>query len=82
MVIHKMFKILQVCVNDDLVAKNFAYYVSPMGNKNLNPLEKPRQSLNSVTCSSKLSPSLTLWPMLLQGKDYHRMESEYRVPHP
>uniref|UniRef100_A0A0A6YX17 Putative ATP-dependent RNA helicase TDRD12 n=1 Tax=Mus musculus TaxID=10090 RepID=A0A0A6YX17_MOUSE len=66
----------KVCVNDDLVAKNFAYYVSPMGNKNLNPLEKPRQSLNSVTCSSKLSPSLTLWPMLLQGKDYHRMENK------
>ncbi|XP_021024681.1 putative ATP-dependent RNA helicase TDRD12 isoform X4 [Mus caroli] len=66
----------KVCVNDDLVAKNFAYYVSPMGNKNLNNLEKPRQRLNSVPCSSKLSPSLTLWPMLLQGKDYHRVESK------
>ncbi|GAB1291942.1 Putative ATP-dependent RNA helicase TDRD12 [Apodemus speciosus] len=64
----------KVCVNDDLVAKNFAYYVSPMGNKNLNTLEKPRLSLSSVPCSSKLSPSLTLWPMLLQGKDYRRME--------
>uniref|UniRef100_A0A8C8VTP7 Putative ATP-dependent RNA helicase TDRD12 n=1 Tax=Peromyscus maniculatus bairdii TaxID=230844 RepID=A0A8C8VTP7_PERMB len=59
----------KVCVNDDLVAKNFAYYVSPVGNKNLNTFEKPRPSLNSVPCSSKLSPSLTLWPMLLQGKD-------------
>nr|XP_017445554.1 putative ATP-dependent RNA helicase TDRD12 isoform X5 [Rattus norvegicus] len=65
----------KVCVNDDLVAKNFAYYVSPMGNKNLNTLEKPRLSLNSVPCSSKLSPSLTLWPMLLQGKDCQRMEN-------
>uniref|UniRef100_A0A8I5ZR00 Putative ATP-dependent RNA helicase TDRD12 n=1 Tax=Rattus norvegicus TaxID=10116 RepID=A0A8I5ZR00_RAT len=66
----------KVCVNDDLVAKNFAYYVSPMGNKNLNTLEKPRLSLNSVPCSSKLSPSLTLWPMLLQGKDCQRMENK------
>ncbi|CAO2625753.1 Putative ATP-dependent RNA helicase TDRD12 [Lemmus lemmus] len=66
----------KVCVNDDLVAKNFAYYVSPMGNKNLNTLKKPRPSLNSVPCSSKLSPSLTLWPMLLQGKDRCGMENK------
>ncbi|XP_031242062.1 putative ATP-dependent RNA helicase TDRD12 isoform X2 [Mastomys coucha] len=65
----------KVCVNDDLVAKNFAYYVSPMGSKNLKTLEKPRLHLNSVPCSNKLSPSLTLWPMLLQGKDCHRMEN-------
>nr|XP_048304746.1 putative ATP-dependent RNA helicase TDRD12 isoform X3 [Myodes glareolus] len=68
----------KVCVNDDLVAKNFAYYVSPMGNKNLNMLEKPRPSLNSVSCS-KLSPSLTLWPMLLQGKDHRGMENSQRL---
>ncbi|XP_049980483.1 putative ATP-dependent RNA helicase TDRD12 isoform X3 [Alexandromys fortis] len=66
----------KVCVNDDLVAKNFAYYVSPTGNKNLNTLEKPRPSLNSVPCSSKLSPSLTLWPMLLQRKDHRGMENK------
>ncbi|KAL1769473.1 ATP-dependent RNA helicase TDRD12 isoform X1 [Sigmodon hispidus] len=64
----------KVCVNDELVAKNFAYYVSPMGNKNLRILEKPQPNLSSVPCSSKLSPSLTLWPMLLQGKDSHRTE--------
>ncbi|XP_040591431.1 putative ATP-dependent RNA helicase TDRD12 isoform X3 [Mesocricetus auratus] len=65
----------KVCVNDDLVAKNFAYYVSPMGNKSLSALEKPRPRLNSVPCSSKLSPSLTLWPMLLQGKDCRGREN-------
>ncbi|XP_029422503.1 putative ATP-dependent RNA helicase TDRD12 [Nannospalax galili] len=67
----------KVCVNDELVAKNFAYYVSPTENKNLNILEKPSFGLKSAPLSSKLNPSLTLWPMLLQGKDCHGMKSSH-----
>ncbi|XP_073651853.1 putative ATP-dependent RNA helicase TDRD12 isoform X4 [Tursiops truncatus] len=64
----------KVCVNDDLVAKNFAYYVSPTENKNLDSLEKPRLNIKSASFSSKLNPALTLWPMFLQGEDSQRME--------
>ncbi|KAM9048061.1 putative ATP-dependent RNA helicase TDRD12 isoform 2-T2 [Megaptera novaeangliae] len=65
----------EVCVNDDLVAKNFACYVSPTENKNLDSLEKPRLSIKSASFSSKLNPALALWPMFLQGKDSQRMEN-------
>ncbi|XP_061028786.1 putative ATP-dependent RNA helicase TDRD12 [Eubalaena glacialis] len=64
----------KVCVNDDLVAKNFACYVSPTENKNLDSLEKPRLNIKSASFSSKLNPALALWPMFLQGKDSQRME--------
>ncbi|XP_007165118.2 putative ATP-dependent RNA helicase TDRD12 isoform X1 [Balaenoptera acutorostrata] len=64
----------EVCVNDDLVAKNFACYVSPTENKNLDSLEKPRLNIKSASFSSKLNPALALWPMFLQGKDSQRME--------
>nr|XP_001915639.3 putative ATP-dependent RNA helicase TDRD12 isoform X4 [Equus caballus] len=59
----------KVCVNDDLVAKNFACYVSPVESKNLDSLEKPRLDIKSASFSNKLNPALTLWPMFLQGKD-------------
>lgn len=71
-----MFKFVQVCVNDDLVAKNFACYVSPTENKNLGYLEKSRLNIKSTSFSNKLSPALTLWPMFLQGKYPQGMESE------
>uniref|UniRef100_A0A8C6CIC3 RNA helicase n=1 Tax=Moschus moschiferus TaxID=68415 RepID=A0A8C6CIC3_MOSMO len=64
----------KVCVNDDLVAKNFACYVSPMENKNFDSLEKPRLNIKSTSFSNKLNPALTLWPMFSQGKDSQRME--------
>ncbi|XP_076988367.1 putative ATP-dependent RNA helicase TDRD12 isoform X3 [Tamandua tetradactyla] len=60
----------KVCVNDDLVAKNFAYYISPMQNKILDSLEKPRLNIRSPSFSSRINPALTLWPMLLQGKGF------------
>ncbi|XP_023439450.2 putative ATP-dependent RNA helicase TDRD12 [Dasypus novemcinctus] len=59
----------KVCVNDDLVAKNFACYVSPMENKILDSLEKTRLSIKSASFTSKLNPALTLWPMFSQGKN-------------
>ncbi|XP_061243872.1 putative ATP-dependent RNA helicase TDRD12 isoform X2 [Bos javanicus] len=71
----------KVCVNDDLVAKNFACYVSPMENKNFDSLEKPRLNIKSASFSSKLNPALTLWPMFLQGKDSQRMETK-SLEHP
>ncbi|KAG8510029.1 putative ATP-dependent RNA helicase TDRD12, partial [Galemys pyrenaicus] len=66
----------KVCVNDDLVAKNFACYVSPKENKHLDPLEKPRLSIKTTSFSNKLNPALTLWPMFLQGKDSQGMENK------
>ncbi|XP_074226963.1 putative ATP-dependent RNA helicase TDRD12 [Camelus bactrianus] len=67
----------KVCVNDDLVAKNFAYYISPMENKNLDALEKPRLNMKSASFSNKLNPALTLWPMFLQRKDSQGMENSH-----
>ncbi|XP_059523029.1 putative ATP-dependent RNA helicase TDRD12 [Myotis daubentonii] len=67
----------KVCVNDDLVAKNFACYVSPMENKNLDSLEKPRLSIKSASFPNKLNPALSLWPMFLQGKDSQGMEKSH-----
>ncbi|XP_053460585.1 putative ATP-dependent RNA helicase TDRD12 isoform X1 [Nycticebus coucang] len=65
----------KVCVNDDLVAKNFACYISPTENKSLNYLEKPRLNIKSAFFSDKLNPALTLWPMFLQGKDVQGIEN-------
>ncbi|XP_054444946.1 putative ATP-dependent RNA helicase TDRD12 [Pteronotus mesoamericanus] len=66
----------KVCVNDDLVAKNFACYVSPMENKNLDSLEKPSLNIKSSSLSNKLNPALALWPMFLQGKNSQGMENK------
>ncbi|XP_054553035.1 putative ATP-dependent RNA helicase TDRD12 isoform X2 [Talpa occidentalis] len=67
----------KVCINDDLVAKNFACYISPVENKHLDPLEKSRLSIKSTSFSNKLNPALTLWPMFLQGKDSQGMENSH-----
>uniref|UniRef100_A0A7M4FTB9 Putative ATP-dependent RNA helicase TDRD12 n=1 Tax=Crocodylus porosus TaxID=8502 RepID=A0A7M4FTB9_CROPO len=60
----------KVCVNDELVAKNFACYMSTEENTN-NPTNKPsKQSpLSLVDFPEKvISPVLALWPVFLQGK--------------
>ncbi|XP_058385058.1 putative ATP-dependent RNA helicase TDRD12 isoform X2 [Diceros bicornis minor] len=67
----------KVCVNDDLVAKNFACFISPMESKNLDSLEKPRVNMKSTSFSNKLHPALTLWPMFLQGKDSQEMKNSH-----
>ncbi|XP_037675684.1 putative ATP-dependent RNA helicase TDRD12 [Choloepus didactylus] len=67
----------KICVNDDLVAKNFACYVSPTQNKLLDSLENPRLNINSASFPSRLNPALTLWPMLLQGKRCQEMEDSH-----
>ncbi|KAM5297159.1 putative ATP-dependent RNA helicase TDRD12 [Glossophaga mutica] len=66
----------KVCVNDDLVAKNFACYVSPMENKNLDSSEKPGLNIKSASFPNKLNPALALWPMFLQGNDSQGMENK------
>ncbi|KAF6076412.1 hypothetical protein HJG60_000114 [Phyllostomus discolor] len=66
----------KVCVNDDLVAKNFACYVSPMENKNLDSSEKPGLNIKSAPFPNKLNPALALWPMFLQGNDSQGMENK------
>ncbi|XP_073914746.1 putative ATP-dependent RNA helicase TDRD12 isoform X2 [Castor canadensis] len=65
----------KVCVNDDLVAKNFAYYASPTQNKTLDSLEKSRFSIKPASFSSKPNPALTLWPMLWQGRDFQAVKN-------
>ncbi|KAI2590151.1 tudor domain containing 12 [Homo sapiens] len=72
----------KVCVNDDLVAKNYACYMSPTKNKNLDYLEKPRLNIKSAPSFNKLNPALTLWPMFLQGKDVQGMEDSHGVNFP
>uniref|UniRef100_H0WIW3 Putative ATP-dependent RNA helicase TDRD12 n=1 Tax=Otolemur garnettii TaxID=30611 RepID=H0WIW3_OTOGA len=67
----------KVCVNDDLVAKNFACYISPTENKSLNYLEKPRLNIKSASFSDKLNPALTLWPMFLRGKDVRGIDNSH-----
>uniref|UniRef100_A0A286XNM8 RNA helicase n=1 Tax=Cavia porcellus TaxID=10141 RepID=A0A286XNM8_CAVPO len=62
-------KNVKVCVNDDLVAKNFACYASPTKNEYLDS-EKARFNIKPDSFSSKPNPALTLWPMLLQRKDF------------
>lgn len=76
-IIYEIFKTVQVCVNDDLVAKNFACYISPKEDKNLDSSENPRLNMKSASFSNKLNPALTLWPMFLQGKDSQGMKSEW-----
>ncbi|XP_036886714.1 putative ATP-dependent RNA helicase TDRD12 [Sturnira hondurensis] len=65
----------KVCVNDDLVAKNFACYVSPVENKNLDSSEKPGLNIKSASFPNKLNPALALWPMFLQGNDSQGIET-------
>ncbi|KAM6154331.1 putative ATP-dependent RNA helicase TDRD12 [Erethizon dorsatum] len=69
-------KNVKVCVNDDLVAKNFACYVSPTKNEHLD-LEKARFNIKLESFSGKLNPALTLWPMLLQRKDFQGTKNSH-----
>ncbi|EHB09991.1 Tudor domain-containing protein 12 [Heterocephalus glaber] len=69
-------KNVKVCVNDDLVAKNFACYVSPRKNEHLH-LEEATFNIKSESFSSKLNPALTLWPMLLQRKDFQGTKNSH-----
>ncbi|KAM9061450.1 putative ATP-dependent RNA helicase TDRD12 isoform 2-T4 [Sarcophilus harrisii] len=62
----------KVCVNDDLVAKNFACYVTPKEKKIDCPEKATPKSLESPP--DKINPALALWPMLLQEKIPEKLE--------
>ncbi|XP_066493875.1 putative ATP-dependent RNA helicase TDRD12 isoform X2 [Tiliqua scincoides] len=60
----------KVCVNDDLVAKNFAYY-EMVKEKTFNTMEDQKKwsSLRPNSLSENINPALVLWPELLQIKE-------------
>ncbi|XP_072488162.1 putative ATP-dependent RNA helicase TDRD12 isoform X1 [Notamacropus eugenii] len=62
----------KVCVNDDLVAKNFACYVTPKEKKIDCPEKATPKSMESPP--DKINPALALWPMLLQEKIPEKLE--------
>ncbi|KAM9122009.1 putative ATP-dependent RNA helicase TDRD12 [Pangshura tecta] len=67
----------KVCVNDDLVAKNFARYVMTK-EKTVNSAksQKPWSSLSLKSSPEKvINPALALWPMLMQGKVHNNLET-------
>lgn len=69
-------------MNDDLVAKNFAYY-EMMKEKTLNTVEDQKKwsSLNPNSLSENINPALVLWPKLLQIKEPRDSETcEYSAP--
>lgn len=57
-------------MNDDLVAKKFAYYEAKKGEM-LHIVEKQKMlpSLNSKSHSEKVNPAFILWPTLVQAKE-------------
>ncbi|XP_065423244.1 putative ATP-dependent RNA helicase TDRD12 isoform X5 [Chrysemys picta bellii] len=67
----------KICVNDDLVAKNFACYVMTKENTvNSAKSQKPWSSLSLKSSPEKvISPALALWPMLMQGKVHNNLET-------
>ncbi|KAJ6666007.1 hypothetical protein lerEdw1_000911 [Lerista edwardsae] len=66
----------KVCVNDDLVAKNFAYY-EIVKEKTLNTVEDQKKgpSLRPSSLSEDINPALILWPSLLQIKESRDSEA-------
>ncbi|KAM7146896.1 putative ATP-dependent RNA helicase TDRD12 [Macrochelys suwanniensis] len=67
----------KVCVNDDLVAKNFASYaVTKEDTVNSAKSQKPWSSLSLKSSPEKvINPALALWPMLMQGKVHNNLET-------
>ncbi|KAH0619594.1 hypothetical protein JD844_000326 [Phrynosoma platyrhinos] len=65
----------KVCVNDDLVAKNFACY--EMNEKTFHIMEDqtPKMlNLKSLTATEDISPACVLWPMLLYIEESKALE--------
>ncbi|XP_075796244.1 putative ATP-dependent RNA helicase TDRD12 isoform X3 [Pelodiscus sinensis] len=71
----------KVCVNDDLVAKNFACYVMTKENTANSGKNQKRWSLLSLKSSPEtvINPALALWPVLMQGK-IHNLGTGDAVP--
>uniref|UniRef100_A0ACB8EAK1 Uncharacterized protein n=1 Tax=Sphaerodactylus townsendi TaxID=933632 RepID=A0ACB8EAK1_9SAUR len=66
----------KICVNDDLVAKNFAYY-GMKDNEALRivPKQKMQPTLSPESHSEKINPALVLWPTLLQTKESNHLKT-------
>ncbi|XP_007669681.2 putative ATP-dependent RNA helicase TDRD12 isoform X1 [Ornithorhynchus anatinus] len=60
----------KICVNDELVAKNFACYDTPKESKFGTPenIVKCTTKINSKPLPSEINPALALWPTLFQEK--------------
>lgn len=63
-------------MNDDLVAKNFAYYEMEKGEMLRIAEKQKRQPCLSPKChSEKINPAFVLWPALLQAKECHNFDT-------
>ncbi|XP_053126847.1 putative ATP-dependent RNA helicase TDRD12 isoform X2 [Hemicordylus capensis] len=60
----------KVCVNDELVAKNFAYY-EMMEDETLSTVEEQKKhpSFRPESLLEEINPALILWPMLLKAEE-------------
>ncbi|XP_062997501.1 putative ATP-dependent RNA helicase TDRD12 [Elgaria multicarinata webbii] len=63
----------KVCVNDDLIAKNFACYENNETSSIVEDHKEKTSSLESL--SEEINPALVLWPMLLQAKESKAVET-------
>nr|XP_056718535.1 putative ATP-dependent RNA helicase TDRD12 [Euleptes europaea] len=66
----------KICVNDELVAKNFACYEMEKG-ETLSIVEKQKMqpTLSPEPPSEKINPALVLWPTLLQAKESNHFKT-------
>ncbi|XP_077166255.1 putative ATP-dependent RNA helicase TDRD12 [Paroedura picta] len=66
----------KVCVNDDLVAKNFAYYETKKGEMpHIAEKKKMQPSLSPRSHLEKVNPAFVLWPTLLQAKECNSLNT-------
>ncbi|KAL8194880.1 UNVERIFIED_CONTAM: hypothetical protein K2H54_037528, partial [Gekko kuhli] len=69
-----------VCVNDDLVAKSFAYYETKKGEMlHIAEKQKIQPSLNPKSHAEKINPAFVLWPTLLQTKECSNVNTHAAV---
>ncbi|XP_060132083.1 putative ATP-dependent RNA helicase TDRD12 [Zootoca vivipara] len=66
----------KICVNDDLVAKKFAFYEA-LNSTTISAVEDQKREtpLSLEPLSEEINPALVLWPMLLQAKETKAFET-------
>nr|XP_028596166.1 putative ATP-dependent RNA helicase TDRD12 isoform X1 [Podarcis muralis]XP_028596167.1 putative ATP-dependent RNA helicase TDRD12 isoform X1 [Podarcis muralis]XP_028596168.1 putative ATP-dependent RNA helicase TDRD12 isoform X1 [Podarcis muralis] len=66
----------KICVNDDLLAKKFAFYEAPKSTTISAVEDQKRETpLSLEPLSEEINPALVLWPMLLQAKETKAFET-------
>uniref|UniRef100_A0A8D0DUR6 RNA helicase n=1 Tax=Salvator merianae TaxID=96440 RepID=A0A8D0DUR6_SALMN len=65
----------KICVNDELIAKNFAYCEINTGIFNIMEDREEKASLCFESLSKEINPALVLWPALLQDKELKTTET-------